>query len=297
MKFKFYILILLLLIYSCDPQLVGPLRDNPFDTESGLTFENPFNLQTQNLSGHILVSWEYTYEKPVVDSYLLHRLNGSGVDTIYEGIDTTFKDSDVEWDSTYTYYVTAIINDKETSSPEIDDLPAVVRRIVVGEGEQFTRIQEPINGMNSGTIYVKEGRYDRVTINNNPINLQCIAQDGKCIIDAKGSESAVKISNVPNNQIEISGFTLENGNSNYGGGIYIRNADVIIDSCLIQNNNADSDIKRAVEIMSNCGALENCREQALGYLNGAKKTIGKYPKNDARTLLEELLEYMVTRGH
>jgi len=39
------------------------------------------------------------------------------------------------------------------------------------------------------------------------------------------------------------------------------------------------------------------REQALGYLNGAKKTIGKYPKNDARTLLEELLEYMVTRGH
>jgi len=66
---------------------------------------------------------------------------------------------------------------------------------------------------------------------------------------------------------------------------------------LDDNNNADSDIKRAVEIMSNCGALENCREQALGYLNGAKKTIGKYPKNDARALLEELLEYMVTRGH
>ena len=66
---------------------------------------------------------------------------------------------------------------------------------------------------------------------------------------------------------------------------------------LDDNNNADSDIKRAVEIMSNCGALENCREQALGYLNGAKKTIDKYPRSDARTLLEELLEYMVTRGH
>ena len=136
MKFKFYILILLLLIYSCDRQLVGPLRDNPFDTESGLTFENLFNLQTQNLSGHILVSWEYTYEKPVVDSYLLYRLNGSSVDTIYEGIDTTFKDSDVEWDSTYTYYVTAMINEKETSPPEIDDLTEVKRRIVVGENEE-----------------------------------------------------------------------------------------------------------------------------------------------------------------
>jgi len=66
---------------------------------------------------------------------------------------------------------------------------------------------------------------------------------------------------------------------------------------LDNNNNTDDDVKRAVEIMSNCGALENCRKQALGYLNGAKKTIVKYPKSDARTLLEELLEYMVTRGH
>jgi geranylgeranyl diphosphate synthase type I len=66
---------------------------------------------------------------------------------------------------------------------------------------------------------------------------------------------------------------------------------------LDNNNNTDIDVKRAVEIMSNCGALENCRKQAFRYLNGAKKTIEKYPKSDARALLEELLEYMVTRGH
>tara|TARA_B100001029_G_scaffold179873_1_gene191922 strand:- start:29051 stop:30034 length:984 start_codon:yes stop_codon:yes gene_type:complete len=66
---------------------------------------------------------------------------------------------------------------------------------------------------------------------------------------------------------------------------------------LDDTNNTDNDVKRAVEIMSNCGALENCREQALEYLNGAKKTIEKYPENGARELLEELLEYMVTRGH
>ena len=66
---------------------------------------------------------------------------------------------------------------------------------------------------------------------------------------------------------------------------------------LDNNNNTDDDVKKAVDIISNCGALENCRKQALGYLNGAKKTIVKYPKSDARTLLEELLEYMVTRGH
>ena len=49
--------------------------------------------------------------------------------------------------------------------------------------------------------------------------------------------------------------------------------------------------------MSDCGALDNCREQALEYLNGAKKTIKKYEQGEARTMLEELLEYMVTRGH
>ena len=66
---------------------------------------------------------------------------------------------------------------------------------------------------------------------------------------------------------------------------------------LDDSNNTDDDVKRAVNIMSDCGALDNCREQALGYLNGAKKTIAKYPESGARTMLEELLEYMVTRGH
>ena len=66
---------------------------------------------------------------------------------------------------------------------------------------------------------------------------------------------------------------------------------------LDDTNNTDKDVKRAVQIISDCGALDNCREQALEYLNGAKKTIKKYKQGEARTMLEELLEYMVTRGH
>jgi len=66
---------------------------------------------------------------------------------------------------------------------------------------------------------------------------------------------------------------------------------------LDKENNTDKEVQKAVNIMEKCGALETCREQALGYLNGAKKTIKKYPKSEARDLLEELLEYMVTRGH
>ena len=122
-----------------------PLRDNPFDSGSALTSNDPFNLQTQNLSDHILVSWEYTYDNPVVDSYLLYRVNGSDLDTLYTGQETTFIDTTVEWDSTYSYYVTATINDKETSPPEIDDLIKVKRRIVVGEDEDYTTIGDALN--------------------------------------------------------------------------------------------------------------------------------------------------------
>ena len=125
-------------------QLIAPVRDNPFDSASGLT--NPFNLQTKNYSDYILVSWEYAYEKPVIESFLLYRVNGSGIDTLlYTGLETTFEDNDVVWDSTYLYYVTGVINKKETPSPEISDLPKVVRRIVVGENRDYSNIQEAIN--------------------------------------------------------------------------------------------------------------------------------------------------------
>ena len=49
--------------------------------------------------------------------------------------------------------------------------------------------------------------------------------------------------------------------------------------------------------MEKSGALKHCHEEAMRYLDGAKETLRKYPEGDARSTLEELLEYMVTRGH
>ena len=53
----------------------------------------------------------------------------------------------------------------------------------------------------------------------------------------------------------------------------------------------------AVDIMDRCGALDECHKQANGYLEGARQTLSNYPQSEARELFEELLEYMVTRGH
>ena len=66
---------------------------------------------------------------------------------------------------------------------------------------------------------------------------------------------------------------------------------------ILDSKNTDEEVAEAVEIMNRCGALEECHRQANGYLEGARKTLSNYPESEARQLFEELLEYMVTRGH
>jgi geranylgeranyl diphosphate synthase type I len=66
---------------------------------------------------------------------------------------------------------------------------------------------------------------------------------------------------------------------------------------ILDNENNDDDIIEAVKIMTDCGALKECHKQANQYLENAHEILLKYPKSEARTLFEELLEYMVTRGH
>jgi len=66
---------------------------------------------------------------------------------------------------------------------------------------------------------------------------------------------------------------------------------------ILDSENTDEDVREAVKIIDKCGALEECHRQANGYLDGARKTLSKYPEGEARELFEELLEYMVTRGH
>lgn len=66
---------------------------------------------------------------------------------------------------------------------------------------------------------------------------------------------------------------------------------------ILDSENSDEDIVEAVNIMDECGALSECHRQANQYLEGARKVLLKYPESESRTLFEELLEYMVTRGH
>ena len=66
---------------------------------------------------------------------------------------------------------------------------------------------------------------------------------------------------------------------------------------ILDSKNTEKEIEEAVNIMDKCGALEECHKQANAYLKDARKTLSNYPQSEARDLFEELLEYMVTRGH
>ena len=70
MKFRFSFITMLLLIYTCDRQLVAPVRDNPFDSKSELMIGDPFNLQTQNRSDYILINWDYNYENQNIEIFM-----------------------------------------------------------------------------------------------------------------------------------------------------------------------------------------------------------------------------------
>ena len=196
MKNRFSLITLLLLIYTCDHQLMIPVRDNPFDSVSELTAGDPFNLHTQNLSNHILINWNYTYDKPLVDSYFLYRINGSDLDTLYTGTDTTFSDTTAEWDFTYSYYVTGIINEKETSPPEIDEIHQVIRRIYVGEDSDYTKIGDAIDILYDGdVVYVMNGEYnEQINFNGKKIKVICVGDPGSCIIDSNELVSSINFS-------------------------------------------------------------------------------------------------------
>jgi len=244
LKSRIFLGTLFLFITVCDRQLVGPLRDNPFDTKNEITSGDPFNLQTKNLSDHILITWEYTYDTPVPENYRLYRVNSSGIDTLYTGTNKTFQDNSVEWDSTYSYYVTAIINTKETQPTEVSELPEIIRRIYVGEGMGYTNIGSALEIVDSGNVvYVMPGSYtESIDFKGKKFTLYCAGEAGSCILDGQNSKRVVTFSGGEDATTILDGFTIINGKSSgNGGGIVIHSSQQLkssplIINCIISNN-------------------------------------------------------------
>jgi predicted outer membrane repeat protein len=249
---------------------VAPQRDNPFDPSSELFSTDLFNIQTQNLSEHILISWEYTSEKPALDSYLLYRINSSETETlIYTGIETAFEDSDVEWGSTYSYYVTGKKNDKESAHPELDEIPEVVRGIYVGINSEYTKITDALNVLKDGdVIQVMSGIYvENIDFAGKNIKVIC-SDPGSCEIQGNNSDPVVSFAGREDTTAVMDGFKIKNNDSNEDGGAMMINegSSPLIKNCIFEENSTTGDggaifcDRDAAPFIENCTFIDNQAE-------------------------------------
>ena len=73
------------------------------------------------------------------------------------------------------------------------------------------------------------------------LTIECSAADHSCILDGENSRRLVYVSDVPSGTTNLIGLKITRGSdSSYGAGIYIRNSDATITSCLISDNDAGS---------------------------------------------------------
>ncbi|HML74807.1 MAG TPA: DUF3160 domain-containing protein [Anaerohalosphaeraceae bacterium] len=132
----------------------------------------------------------------------------------------------------------------------------------------FSTILEAVNHADSGdTILVSPGLYTGsgnrdIALGSKKLILKSNSGPSSCIIDAQGSlaenHRIFHINSSENAAILIEGFTITNGYSDCGGGIYIDSTDCTIKNCILVNNTASS--KGGGIYISNLAnpRIENC---------------------------------------
>jgi len=114
-----------------------------------------------------------------------------------------------------------------------------IDNFVVGAKGDFTTIGEAINACGTGdSIHVMPGTYyENIDFGGKGITIQ--SSDGAEVTAINGVEnfSVVMLSNEPTESSVLDGFTIQNGNSPIGGGIFT-DGSPIIKNCIIKNNTA-----------------------------------------------------------
>jgi len=113
----------------------------------------------------------------------------------------------------------------------------------VDTGTNYDYIQDAIDAASSGeTIIVCPGTYkENIEFNNSDITLQSKDPSDSSIVsatilDGNNEDSVIKFSGEDTSTVK--GFTIQNGNAYYGGGINIQNSSPVISNNTIINNMA-----------------------------------------------------------
>jgi len=132
--------------------------------------------------------------------------------------------------------------------------------------DAFNRIQDAIDILPApGTIYVAPGiYYENIVLNDGLEILGAGAGDNpdvSSIIDGGGVDTVV-VSVDNSSSTEIEGFTITNGLSPIGGGMYIRDSYTYIANCIFKSNSAANGFGGAMYTVNSSPTIVNCLFQA-----------------------------------
>jgi len=294
-----HILMYFLLIISCDKSIIDPVHSNPFDKENEETFGDPFQLRAKNYPDKIRIEWnDIAAESNLqIAGYRLIRKSFSTNDTnlISSSTMCDYDDSKychdddseyLQWDSTYTYKLAAVLETQNEFSISDEKTIQVTRKIIVGKdsldlnidyyfiSDVLVEIDDYYDNNPDSLnlvfdIHVQDTTYfeNNITIKT-PVKLTCEVEK-PCIIDGN-NEQVIFIEELGNSSLSldtsnviISGFTIQNGGGiNEGGGIKISGASPQFINCDFKDNIAGEYgggvyIEDASPVFANCRFTNN----------------------------------------
>ena len=112
-----------------------------------------------------------------------------------------------------------------------------IDQFTVGQGGDFATISDAINACGTGdSIIVMPGTYyENIDFGGRGIVIESSGGPDVTIIDGGGNASVVRMYGEPTNTTVLDGFTLRNGNSPLGGGIFTNGSPMIL-NCVIRDN-------------------------------------------------------------
>ncbi len=181
---------------------------------------------------------------------------------------------------TSEYYVDDdAISDPGPGDPEISD------PLEDGSMEHpFDSIQEAVDAIgDGGTIYVLDGTYNgtgnyNINFGGKGITLSSLNGPSNCIIDCEGLGRGFEFLSQETQETVVKGFTVTNGQADYGGGFYCIDSSPKIIDCIITGNAAANHggglyLNGSSPILADC-TISNNTPDGIWIENGNAQIVG-----------------------
>jgi hypothetical protein len=142
-------------------------------------------------------------------------------------------------------------------------IPSTGHSAVYYVPDDYGTIQAALNDVVGGdTIIVRDGTYSGagsadIDFMNKAVTLMSENGPGSCTIDASGADRGFVFWRGETSASVLDGFTITNGNTGYGAGIYMDSSSPTIMNCVIANNSATV-YGGALFLSSSSPSLVNC---------------------------------------